>query len=79
VEISTFSLLTLSPLTKLSKYTLFCLAGVFYVFAAWAFLRFSYPSNLVLLVLNDVSKILSFVTAITLFLGVNTPPDGLTR
>jgi len=77
VEISTFSLLTLSPLTKLSKYTLFSLAGVFYVFAVWALLGFSYPSNFVPLALNDVSKVLSFVTAITLFLGAKTRPDGL--
>jgi hypothetical protein len=77
VEISTFSLLTLSPLTKLSKYTLFSLAGVFYVFAVWAFLGFSYPSDFVPLALNDVSKVLSFVTAITLFLGAKTKPDSL--
>jgi hypothetical protein len=77
VEISTFSLLTLSPLTKLSKYTLFSLAGVFYVFAVWALLGFSYPSDFVPLALNDVSKVLSFVTAITLFLGAKTKPDGL--
>jgi hypothetical protein len=77
LEISTFSLLTLSPLTKLSKYTLFSLAGVFYVFAVWALLGFSYPSNFVPLALNDVSKVLSFITAITLFLGAKTKPDGL--
>lgn len=69
VEISTFSLLTLSPLTKLSKYTLFSLAGVFFVFAIWAFFGFSYPSDPVSLTLNGLSKILSFVTAITLFIG----------
>jgi hypothetical protein len=45
VEISTFSLLTLSPLTKLSKYTMFSLAGMFLVFAGWAFFGFSYPSD----------------------------------
>lgn len=45
VEISTFSLLTLSPITKLSKYTLFSLAGMFFVFAIWALLGFSYPSD----------------------------------
>jgi hypothetical protein len=68
VEISTFSLLTLSPLTEVSKYTLFSLAGMFVVFAVWAFFGFSYPSNLMFITLNDISKILSFVTAITLFL-----------
>jgi hypothetical protein len=71
VEISTFSLLTLSPLTKLSKYTLFSLAGMFFVFAVWAFLGFSYPSDPISITLNGISKILSFVVAITLFLKPN--------
>jgi hypothetical protein len=62
---------------KLCKYTLFSLAGGFYVFAVWAFLGFSYPSDFVPLALNDVSKVLSFVTAMTLFLGAKTKPDGL--
>jgi hypothetical protein len=69
VEISTFALLTLSPLTKLSRYTLFSLAGMFFVFAVWAFFGFSYPSELLPITLNGVSKVLSFVTAITLFLN----------
>jgi hypothetical protein len=68
VEISTFALLTLSPLTKLSKYTLFSLAGIFFVFAVWALFGFSYPSDLIPFALNGVSKVLSFATAITLFL-----------
>jgi hypothetical protein len=71
VEISTFSLLTLSPLTKLSKYTLFSLAGMFFVFAVWAFFGFSYPSELIPIALNGLSKILSFVAAISLFLKAN--------
>jgi len=70
VEISTFSLLTLSPLTKLSKYTLFSLAGMFFVFAIWAFFGFSYPSDPIPFTLNGISKVLSFVTAVTLFLKV---------
>jgi hypothetical protein len=65
----------------LSKYTLFSLAGVFYVFALWALLGFSYPSSFIPLALNDASKILSFVTAITLFLGAKTKTahKGLTE
>jgi hypothetical protein len=69
VEISTFSLLTLSPLTNLSKYTLFSLPGMFFVFAVWAALGFSYPTELIPFALNGISKILSFVTGITLFLN----------
>ncbi|HYW01848.1 MAG TPA: hypothetical protein VE862_10270 [Candidatus Acidoferrum sp.] len=71
VEVSTFSLLTLSPVMKLSKYTLFALAGVFFVFAVWALFGFSYPSDGVPLALNTTSKILSFVTAITLFVRLD--------
>jgi hypothetical protein len=71
VQISTFSLLTLSPLTKLSKYTLFSLAGLFFVFAVWASFGFSYPSDLLPITLNGISKVLSFITAITLFLKAN--------
>ena len=67
VEMSSFSLLTLSPLTKLSKYTLFSLAAVFFVFAVWALFGFSYPSHPIPFALNAVSKILSFVAAVTLF------------
>jgi len=68
VELSTFSLLALSPLTKLTKYTLFSLAGVFFVFAVWALLGFPYPAEPVSIALNGLSKVLSFVTAVTLFL-----------
>jgi hypothetical protein len=68
VEISSFSLLTLSPLTKISKYTLFALAGVFFVFSIWAWFGFSYPSSPIPFALNAVSKVLCFITAITLFL-----------
>jgi uncharacterized membrane protein YidH (DUF202 family) len=68
LEISTFSLLTLSPLTRVSKYTLFSLAAMFFVFAIWALLGFSYPSSPIPIALNAVSKILSFVVVITLFL-----------
>jgi hypothetical protein len=66
-EISTFSLLTLSPVLKLSKFTLFSLAAMFFVFAVWAFFGFSYPSDPLPIAFNTISKILSFVIAITLF------------
>ena len=68
VEISTFSLLTFSPLTKLSKYTFFALAAMFFVFAGWAVFGFSYPLHPLSIAFNAVSKVLCFVTAITLFI-----------
>jgi hypothetical protein len=72
VEVSTYALLTLSPMVRLSKHTLRALSAMFLVFALWAALfGFAYPSSLGPIVLNDVSKILAFVAAVTLFL-----PDG---
>jgi len=64
-------------LAKVSKYTLYSLAGLFFVFAVWAFLGFSYPFDPVSIALNDTGKILSFVAAITLFLGEKTQPGCL--
>jgi hypothetical protein len=70
IELSTMLLVTFSPLAKLSKYTMFSLAGMFLVFAAWAAIGFPYPSDPLPTLLNDVGKVLSFVVAITLFLSV---------
>ena len=67
VEVSTMSLLLLSPLTNLSKTTMVSQSGMFVVFAVWALFGFSYPSNPLSFTLNSISKVLSFITAITLF------------
>jgi hypothetical protein len=68
IEISTYSLLTFSPLVKLSRATLFSLSAMFLVFAIWAAFGFSYPSTPIPIALNAISKVLCFVAAITLFL-----------
>lgn len=68
VEISNFSLLTLSPLTKISRYTFFTLAATSIVFSIWALFGFSFPSSPILFALNAVAKVICFATAITLFL-----------
>jgi hypothetical protein len=69
VEVSTFSLLQLSPLTKVSSYTLFSLAAMFAVWGVWALFGFAYPADPVSFTLNSVSKVISFATAATLFLS----------
>ena len=69
IELSTMLLVTFSPVAKLSKHTMFSLAGMFFVFAAWASIGFPYPAEPLPTLLNDVGKVLSFVVAITLFLG----------
>ena len=66
-EIASFSLLSMSPLMKISKYTLFSLAAMFLVFSVWALLGFYYPAQPVFIALNAVSKVLCFVASITLF------------
>ena len=78
VELSTMSFLTFSPLTRLSRYTLFSLAGLFVVFAVWAAFGFAYPSDPLHTAFNAISKVLSFVVAITFFLGAGAmQTDGL--
>ena len=67
VELTTLSLLTLTPMVKLSRQAFFCLALMLVVFAVWALAGFGYPSAPVPLAMNVVSKILAFVTALTLF------------
>ncbi len=44
IEISTYSLLTFSPLVKLSRATLYSLSAMFLVFAIWAAFGFAFPS-----------------------------------
>lgn len=67
-ELSSFSLLTLSPVVRVSRYTLFSLAAVFFVFAVWALAGFSFPGSPEPMTLNVTSKFLCFVAAVTLFL-----------
>ena len=67
VELTTLSLLTMTPMAKLSRTVCFCLAVMLLVFAAWALAGFGYPSAPVPFAMNVVSKILAFVTALSLF------------
>lgn len=68
VEISSFAMLTLSPFMKVSRLTLFLLAGMFFVFAVWAVFGFTYPSVPLSYACNATSKILAFAAAVSLFL-----------
>ncbi len=55
-------------MVRLSRATLFSLAGMFLVFAIWAAFGFAYPGTPIPIALNAISKVLCFVAAITLFL-----------
>ena len=72
IALTTLALLTLSPMVRLSRATFLSFAAMLVVFAIWALAGFGYPSAPVPITLNVVSKILAFVTALTLFLP---PPD----
>jgi hypothetical protein len=74
VELTTLSLLRLSPMVKLSRPAFFCLALMLLVFAVWALAGFGYPSAPVPIAMNVVGKILAFVTALSLFFPEWFPP-----
>jgi hypothetical protein len=68
VEITTLSLLTLSPMVKLSRGAFFSFAAMLTVFSAWSLAGFAYPSEPLPTALNVLSKLLAFTTALSLFL-----------
>jgi hypothetical protein len=74
VELTTLALLTMSPMVKLSRAACCCLALMLLVFAVWALAGFGYPSAPFPIAMNVVSKILAFVTSLSLFF-----PEWFTR
>jgi len=72
VELTTLWLLTLSPMVRVRKSTFFFFALMTGVFGIWALFGFGYPQAPLPITMNVVSKILAFITALTLFL-----PDRL--
>jgi hypothetical protein len=74
IEITTLLLLWLSPMVRLTRATFFCFALMLGVFAVWALSGFGYPSAPLPTALNITSKILAFVTVLTLFLPQRPAP-----
>jgi ABC-2 type transport system ATP-binding protein len=68
IELTTLWLLTLSPMVAVRKSTFFCFALMAGVFGIWALSGFGYPQSALPITMNVVSKILAFITAVTLFL-----------
>lgn len=75
IEITTLLLLRLSPMVRLTRATFFSFALMLGVFAVWALSGFGYPSAPLPTALNIVSKILAFVTVLTLFLPQRPTPE----
>jgi hypothetical protein len=75
IAITTLLLLRLSPMVRLTRATFFSFALMLGVFAVWALSGFGYPSAPLPTALNIASKILAFVTALTLFLPQRPTPE----
>ena len=75
IEITTLLLLRLSPMVRLTRATFFSFALMLGVFAVWALPGFGYPSAPLPTALNIASKILAFITALTLFLPQRPAPE----
>jgi hypothetical protein len=73
IEITTL-LLRLSPMVRVTRATFFSFALMLGVFAVWALSGFGYPSTALPIGLNVASKLLAFVTALTLFLPQRPAP-----
>jgi len=67
VGLTTLALLAVRARVKLSRPACCCLALMLVVFAFWALAGFAYPSTAVPFMMNVVSKILAFVTTLSLF------------
>ena len=74
IEITTLLLLRLSPMVRLTRATFFSFALMLGVFAVWALSGFGYPSAPLPTALNIASKLLAFVTVLTLFLPQRPRP-----
>jgi hypothetical protein len=66
-QFSTVALLTLLPSMRVTAHAAYAVTGMLVVFAVWAAFGFAFPAEPLPLALNVVSKALSFVAAITLF------------
>jgi len=75
IEITTLLLLRLSPMVRLTRATFFSFALLLGVFAVWALSGFGYPSAPLPTALNITSKILAFITVLTLFLPQRPAPE----
>lgn len=75
VEVTTLALLTLSPMARLTRATFWLFAGMLTVFAVWGLIGFAYPSTPAPFALNVTSKILAFLTALSMFLPDRSQPS----
>jgi hypothetical protein len=74
IEVITLALVPASPVVRLSRATLWCLAGMLAAFAIWALFGFAYPAAPGPTTLNIVSKICALLAALSLFVPPRAQP-----
>jgi hypothetical protein len=74
VEVTTVARLSLSPVVRVTRTTLWCFAAMLAVFAVWALIGFSYPTTPAPFALNVASKILAFLTTLSMFVPDRSQP-----
>jgi hypothetical protein len=74
VAITTLAMLTRSPVLRLTRATFWCIAAMLAVFAVWSLDGFAYPSAPAPLALNVVSKVLSLLAGLSMFLPERSQP-----
>jgi hypothetical protein len=75
VALTTLARLTASPVVRLTRPTLWCFAAMLAVFAVWGLIGFAYPSAPAPFALNVASKILAFLTALSMFIPDRSQPS----
>src|SRR5215469_4750654 len=75
VEVTTVALLTLSPVVRVTRATFWCFAAMLALFAGWSLVGFAYPSAPAPFALNVASKILAFLTALSMFMPDRSQPS----
>jgi hypothetical protein len=81
VAITTLALLTASPALRLTRASFWLFAAMLAVFAVWSLDGFAYPSAPAPFALNAVSKVLSLLAGLSMFLPERSPagPPELER
>jgi hypothetical protein len=64
---------------RLTRAAFWCFAAMLAVFAVWSLIGFAYPSSPAPFGLNVASKILAFLTALSIFIPDRTQPGVATE
>jgi hypothetical protein len=74
VAVTTVARLTASPVVRLSRATFWCFAAMLAVFAGWGLIGFAYPSAPAPFAPKVASKILAFLTALSMLVPDRSQP-----